>query len=250
MNSIVTRYTYVVDLLQDLVRNQSNNPTVLVICSTREDFLDQIISGLQARSDDPATTLHHDGDGDQEVPSRSASAPDPDFLSPVLSALNASRLIKLAFCPTISSLRAYFSSCGATSMAPTSFKTTDLIILNLVGQHHGSSEFTFQGLSQTLATVVSAGMRMHQAVQLVECKDVNDPSNANFGSTLWSAEVPLLSMSIKIGEDGARWGRRSVRVHKIASRWFRTEKSTDHNKASGAVTHRAEIPDSEDEMLI
>lgn len=239
-----------VDLLEDLVLKQSNNPTALVVCSTREEFLDQIISGLRARPDIPAAALHHDGDGDREAPSGSASVLGPDFLPPALSALNASQFIKLTFCSTISSLRAQFSSCTATSMSTTSYKTTDLIILNLLGQHRGSSEFTFQGLSQTLATVVSAGTRMRQAVELVECKDANDPASANFGSELWNTEVPLLSMSIKIGEDGATWGRRTVEVHKIASRWFRMEKSTDHSKGIGAVTQRTEIPDSEDEMLI
>ena len=238
------------DLLENLAHNQSHNPRELVICSPREEFLDQILSGQRERQDNLRATQHPDGDEGEEAQNDGASVSGLDFLSPTLSALSTSRFIKLVFCPTVSSLRGYFSSRSPISISTTSYKTTDLIILNLVTQHHSSSEFTFQGLSQTLATIVSASTRMGQVVQLVECKDAKDPANAVSGSALWNAEVPLLSMSIKIGEDGARWGRRTVAVHKIASRWFSAEKSIDRNTTSRAATQRTEIPDSEDEMLI
>jgi hypothetical protein len=250
MNSIATRYIYVLDLLEDLVHNRSSKSTNLIICSTREEFLGQILSGLRPQSGTSEAASHHDEVEGEDASCDDASLSGQIFLSPVLSLLNASQFIKLVFCPTIPSLRAYFSSCVGMPTPTTLSKPTEIIILNLLGQHHGSSEFTFQGLSQTLATIISAGSRMRQPVQLVECKDINDPSNTNFGSTLWNAEVPLLSMSIKIGEGGAIWGRRTVEVQKIASRWFKMEKSTDHGKASRAVAERTEIPDSEDEMLV
>lgn len=251
MNSIATRYTYVLDLLEDLVRNHSSKSIDLIICSTREEFLGQILLGLRPQPSTSEATSRHDEVEGEDAPCDDTSISGQIFLSSVLSLLNASRFIKLVFCPTIPSLRAYFSSCvGMPTPTTTLSKPTEIIVLNLLGQHHGSSEFTFQGLSQTLATVTSAGSRMSQPVLLVECKDMNDPSNANFGPSLWNTEVPLLSMSIKIGEGGARWGRRTVEVRKIASRWFKMEKSTDHNKASRAVAKRTEIPDSEDEMLV
>lgn len=271
MNTIAVGYTHVLDLLQDLIRNHSSEspqPVSLMICSTREEFLGQVLSGLQrppraaaAMTGVTSEARHHD-DGiehDTETPDEEDDETRSNhqmFLSPILNLLSASQSTKLIFCPTIPILRAYFSSIynvhGLTSEAPTSTsRASQIIVLNLLAQHHGSSEFTLQGLSQTLATIVSAGKRTSQVVRLVECQDVNDPSNAHVGSTLWDLEVPLLSVSIKIGEGGARWGRRTVQVKKIASRWFRMEEDADQRNVTRAIARgRQEIPDSEDEMLV
>lgn len=289
INTIATRYTYALDLLDDLIRDHSSQSgsgvrTSLIICSTREEFLGQILAGVRRAAPPPPpttttapeATAYHDDEiegegaevqGDENHASRSGSSGGGHqaFLSPILNLLGASQSIKLVFCPTIPSLRAYFASIADDNLAaPSTSTSTDtgrpssspsrrlsqIIVLNLLVQHHGSSEFTLQGLSQTLATIVSAGARTRQAVRLVECKDANDPSNAHLGSTLWDLEVPLLSVSIKIGEGGARWGRRTVQVKKIAGRWFRVEKSADQSKSRRALKERMEIPDSEDEMLL
>lgn len=290
-NTIATTFTYALDLIDDLIRDHSSQPgsgvrTSLIICSTRAEFLGQILAGVRRPLPPPpatttttaseATAYHDDGiegegtevQGDKNHASRSSDGGGGQqvFLSPILNLLGASQSIKLVFCPTIPSLRAYFASIDEDGLAAASTSaSTDpgpslsspsssrrpcqIIVLNLLAQHHGSSEFTLQGLSQTMATIVSAGARTKQAVRLVECKDANDPSNAHLGSTLWDVEVPLLSVSIKIGEGGARWGRRTVSVKKIAGRWFRVETSTNHSKSSRALKERKEIPDSEDEML-
>ncbi|KAK5060016.1 hypothetical protein LTR84_009900 [Exophiala bonariae] len=274
MNTVAIKYTYVLDLLKDLIRNHSSvSPQAvnLVICSTRDDFLGQVLSSLhpplqpgiatnatlEARHHDE---IEHGAEGPDEDDYGSSRSSHQLFLSPVLSLLSASQSVKLIFCPTIPTLRAYFSSLyevdgngdgdmAAPEDSSSTSKSSQIIVLNMLAQHHGSSEFTLQGLSQTLATIVSAGARTSQAVRLVECKDANDPSNDQFGSNLWDMEVPLLSLSIKIGEGGARWGRRTVQVKKIASRWFRREMTMDQRHVS-RTSGRQEIPDSEDEMLL
>ena len=123
-----------------------------------------------------------------------------------------------------------------------------MVILNLLAMHHGTSEFTLQGLSQTFAAAISAAHRTGRGLKLVECKDINDPSNPSRGPALWQAEVQLLSAAIKIGEAGQNWGRRTIAVVKIASRWFKLENRTEQHREgeiAGLIRHA-----SEDEMLV
>lgn len=221
MNTVVIKYHHIVDLLEDLVQADPSNPTDLIICSSRIDFLDQITPALHGHSADTPTGLENDEDH-HEASITSAHA----FLVPTLGLLNTSQHVKLVFCPTISALRGYLAGYVGSASLPSTSGASQLVVLNNLALHHKSSEFTVQGLSQTFAAIVSAGTRSRRRVRLVECKDVHESSGDDHGSDLWNKQVPLLSTSVKIGEQAARWGRRTFRVSRIASRWFKFEAST------------------------
>lgn len=226
MNSITTRYDYILALLGDLVNQISPIPTVLIVCSTKGDFLEQVIAELDSQHAEiphgPLPREENDGQPNETT----SSQPSHVLLSTTLRFLNASQYVNLVFCPTITVLRGYLSGYAPKPIPISSDSSSvpnQIIILNLLAMHHGTSEFTLQGLSQTFATLISAAYRTSLVLKLVECKDINDPSHPNRGSALWQTEVPLLSGSIKISEGGASWGRRTISLMRIASRWFRVQ---------------------------
>ncbi|KAL6244094.1 hypothetical protein RBB50_008963 [Rhinocladiella similis] len=219
MNHLIcTKYTSILHLLDALVKHDASKTTDLIICSTRAEFLNEVLAQLDHHH---ASALGHEvEDGDADLP----ALPDSrhPLLSPTLFLLNASQHCRLVFCPTTTTLRGYLSSYTADVSQP-EVGNGQIVIVNHLRQHQGTSEFTLQGLSHTFASAVSAAHRTRRSLRLVELRDVGDHLDPNQGPGLWQAQVPLLSTSIKIGDGGASWGRRTVSVEKVASRWFRLE---------------------------
>ncbi|EHY52690.1 hypothetical protein HRR80_006514 [Exophiala dermatitidis] len=254
MNFITTRYDNVLDLLEEVIRRDPPVPTDLIICSTRDEFREQLLALVNHEESDalahaPATQAQIDSESEHIqtiAPTRKHM-----LLLPTLQLLNASRFCNLAFCPTTTTLRGYLAGyCRPTSPnASGSARSTSgwIFILDILALHHGTSEFTLQGLSQTFATAVSAAFRTNRQLGLVECKDIRDPSSPTRGPSLWSAEVQLLSSAIKIGEDGATWGRRTVCVLTIAKRWFQVQSTEGKDEQTGR--HHARV-ESAEEMLM
>ncbi|EXJ94528.1 hypothetical protein A1O1_02924 [Capronia coronata CBS 617.96] len=259
MNFITTQHDYVLDLLEDIVKSQHQVSTDIITCSTREDFLDEVLAlalALEHRHDDERelapTTQSQDGGNREMLPAERIHM----LLTPTLQLLNASRFCNLVFCPTTTVLRGYLASyCPEVASASPAESSSNavhgrMIILNLLALHHGTSEFTLQGLSQTLATAVSAAHGAKRRLELVECKDARDPSNPSRGPMLWQADVQLLSAAIKIGEGGSSWGRRSISVMTLASRWFRIRHAVSANEQVRPELRRHKRVKSEDEMLV
>ncbi|KAJ9633746.1 hypothetical protein H2204_006744 [Knufia peltigerae] len=232
-NLICTKYTSILHLLEDLVHHDTSTTTDLIICSTREEFLDEVVTQLDHHHHNSSTSVGRQDEEDAPdlVPAMTTPSSSHALLSPTLFLLSASQRCRLAFCPSITTLRGYLSS-----YPPGHFITPELkvhcnghhiMIVNLLRQHHGTTEFTLQGLSHTFASAVSAAHRTRRSLRLVELRgDIGSDhhhSDPDQGSGLWQAQVPLLSTSIKIRDDGASWGRRTVSVEKVASRWFRLE---------------------------
>ncbi len=224
MNSIITKHVYILGLLEDIIQRHAEVQTELMICMTKEDFVNVLLAELhQYHFEYQSKTVPEEAGIDEQDESASPT-PQHALLSKTLHTLSTSRNIKLVFFPTITVLRGYLSGYVTDQMVTTT-SLGPIIILNLLAMHHGTSEFTLQGLSQTFATAVSAAHWTSRVLNLVECKDILDPSNPNRGPALWWAEVQLLSAAIKIGEAGQNWGRRTIQVMKIASRWFKVEES-------------------------
>ena len=87
-----------------------------------------------------------------------------------------------------------------------------LAIIDLLGLHYSTTEFTAQGLSRTLAGVVEVTAQVGAELVLCECADGHD--------ALWDAQVPLLSSSAvqDSGDDNTLQG--GVPVRRIVQRWF------------------------------
>jgi hypothetical protein len=231
MQVVSTRFDYATDLLQSLVKESYRPPTTLVICHSRDDLLAELIAQL--------TRPHNE---DDSTPGDASTIAHADtLLVPTLSILAVSTNIHIVYCSNISTARAYLSSykTGADH-----HPSSRLVILDLIALHHGTSEFTLQGISRTLATAVSAASNNGCDLMLVECKTFGDQTDSNRGPRLWDAEVRLLSGSIKISLEGSKFVGRSLPIRRIAARWF-TFESPDR---SGEHDGRTE--DADEEMLI
>ncbi|KAI1624852.1 hypothetical protein EDD37DRAFT_364504 [Exophiala viscosa] len=257
MNFITTKYDFVLELLEDLTKQDRLLPTDLIVCSTREAFLLEVVSELDRHNAEQRVSTEGAEGRDIDQTVQASSSPRSHILSsPSLYLLNASQYCRLVFCPSITVLRGYLSGYVSTSALPIPStgprgpEGRQLIILNLLRLHHGTSEFTLQGLSQTLAVAVTAAHRTNRLLLLVECKDINDPSDPNSGPALWYAEVPLLSGSVKIGEGGASWGRRTISIMRIASRWFRVQGNNHPGKSHRPGNMPHDPPSLEDAMLL
>lgn len=228
-----TKYDYYIELLEELTRKQRCTATNVVVCQPRADFLRQAALQVQVRrqSEDAtegpaepqsARSEGPDGQHSQEVLERS-------LMTPTLRLLAASRAISLTYCPTIPTLRAWLSSYSPRRTTQGA-DAPHLVIVDLLALHHGTSEFTLQGLSRTLAAAVSAVQGTRSHLTLTECKDIRDPLNPDRGARLWDRQLPLLSGSVKIGQEGSRWVGRSITARKIAARWCAFESPEQHSR--------------------
>ncbi|KAJ5952278.1 uncharacterized protein N7479_010691 [Penicillium vulpinum] len=193
------------DLLQQLLKG--NSDTHLIVCATRSEFLVQLTAAIRSQRADPDTAARH------------------DLLTKTIGLLARSSKIQLAFCPSLESLRAYlaiFSPAvgAATEDGSLSHDRHLLAVLDMMALHVTTSEFSAQGLSRTLASVVEASSRMGMDLRLYECMDALSPSSAVRGGKLWDVNVPLLNGSVRIRSDQNTWGGRGVTVRRVAERWF------------------------------
>jgi hypothetical protein len=222
MNRIVTDVHQSLQLLEHLTQHPSERPATLIVCSSRLAFFHQIAQQVQHQSQNATDAEAEPPVDAEQIDSESDHVPKAHpFERAALSLLAASRDIRLVYCPTIPLLRGYLASRCVDTYSP-STGIAHMIILDLLALHHGTSEFTLQGLGRTLATAVSAAHRAKCHLSLVECKDNSDPDNPDRGAVLWDRQVPLLSASVKIGLEGSRWAGRGIAIAHLASRWFRS----------------------------
>ena len=194
---------WVTDLVQYILDHDANR-TVLVVCSTRDVFLKQLLAITRAHS--------------------SETAESHPILTKTIGLLSDSSRIKLVYCPTLENLRAYLAvlpSSGDLMQGPVAEKQKTqkplMAILDLVALHLQTSEFSAQGLSRTFATTVEAASREGMDLVLCECQNASNHEDER-GEILWYTTVPLLNSSVRRG--GRAWLGRSVPVNRVAQRWF------------------------------
>ncbi|OGM39324.1 hypothetical protein ABOM_011998 [Aspergillus bombycis] len=195
---------WVTDLVQYILDHDASR-TVLIICSTRDTFLKQLLAITHAHL--------------------SKTAESHPILTKTIGLLSESNRIKLVYCPTLENLRAYLSVLpssddlmqGPVAEEPKTQKPL-MAILDLVALHLQTSEFSAQGLSRTFATAVEAASREGMDLVLCECQDASTQNDDERGEILWYTNVPLLNSSVRRG--GSAWLGRSVPVNRVAQRWF------------------------------
>lgn len=196
----------VTDFLQHLLHNVADT-TVLVICSTRDTFLEQLYDDVSSHAQD--------------------AAEEHALLTKSLGTLSRSSGIQLAFCPTLEHLRAFISVlCSPARLKET--LTSDhhnsqrplMAVLNPIALHLSSSEFSAQGLSRTLATTVEVCNKEAMDLVLCECGGVTESVDIECGEALWYVEVPLLNGATRRSGGEGIWSGRSVPVRRIVQRWF------------------------------
>lgn len=217
MNLVTTEYEHYIDLLEDLTRGQRATFSTIIICLPRAEFLSHLGAQIHRLSnfDEQADEARRDGVSADEAGS---AAGTHRLLLPTLQLLAVSQHVRLIYCPSIPSLRARLATYSRQQEdTPGSSR---LFMVDMLALHHGTSEFTLQGLSRTFSSAVSAANATSSDLTLVECKDARDPTHPDRGSRLWDTQVPLLSGSVKIGLEGSRWSGRALTIRRIASRWF------------------------------
>lgn len=189
------------EFLCEIIDRSENRPITLLACSTREQFLEQLVATIRNRADGAAAPEDH------------------HLLTRTLGLLSKSAKIKLVFCPSIESLRAYISVLDMGRVTPREGSHRPLLaVLDLLALHRTSAELTAQGLSRTLAAMVEVTSRQGVDVDLCECTNSLEGEDSLRGETLWDAKVPLAN-GIR-PEDGILRGR-LVSPKRIAQRWFK-----------------------------
>lgn len=223
---VVRRHEYVLQVLEHLMHHQEKRAHV-VVCSSRSSFLDELATcfALSEYQEDVRLAAQREipssQDPDEQHLELSVRDRKPHFLlMPTLQTIAASENVELAFCPTLPVFRAHFSSLPHSRQPSDRSRSRRLIILNLLYLHHGTTQFTLQGLSRTFALVASVSHGAGYETELVECRDPQDPQNPQRGPQAWHGELPLLNDSIKISEAGSRWASRTTEIRKLAKRWF------------------------------
>lgn len=204
----------------NFILKQHSLTITLIVCASRSDFL----ADLQGKHHRTLATQLANSDGSN------------DFLSPTLQQLATSRKVKLAFTPTLPHLRAYLAAFApSTNQGPAWLQCHRpmLVILGLVDLHRQTSEHSAQGISRTLAIAVEsarlAGMNLVLGEYYREgdndefngfddgaTGDVNGPQQDP-----WAEQIPILTGSVRFGNDERLRTGSKVDVGKVLSRWCR-----------------------------
>ncbi len=218
---------YCADLINYILQSHSA-PTTLVVCSSREAFLEE----LQAM-------IHHTHPIDTSDPSNEGNSNTPHpLLIPTVHLLATSRTVTLAFTPTLPHLRAYLATFHPSAESTASIlnyekpgtRTPTLVILGLVTLHQSTSENSAQGLSRTLANAVEAAVQANMGLLLAESRSPQEREEMiGVGDIVSEAQeinplkqqVPLLSNSIRYGSEERAWAGRTIEVARVIEKWCR-----------------------------
>ncbi|CAG8982532.1 hypothetical protein HYALB_00002315 [Hymenoscyphus albidus] len=228
------------ELLEYVLSHQAY-PTTIIICQPRASFLTSLLNSVD--------TTPHDNLGDTQSP-----LPRHNLLVPTLHQIATSKHINLVFVPTVSHLRAVlpaFPPTPADEKPPLQKfdkpgrQVPLLVVYGLVELHRDTSEWSAQGLSNSVSNLVEAGWRSERRVVAIEDRGLDEEyyetvleegeeEGVEEGTEddrkwkqlckVWEQRVPILNGSVKRAgldsEDGA-WSGRTVEVGRVLGRWFR-----------------------------
>ena len=122
-------------LLHYLLTTQSDTcPTLLIVCSSRDVFIQDLASSLQ----------NHDRHDTHSL---------EQLVAPTLHNLLTTRHVKLAFCASVQALLAYLTAYGrsGTNLADEADERERVVLVNPLALHAPTSFFSAQGLSRCFA---------------------------------------------------------------------------------------------------
>ena len=187
----------------------------IVACWRRSRFLEQLALYASSITELSDSLASDDAEASQALTRNSPTS----LLQPTLRLLATSLNTKIVFCSTIPSFRAFVSTLVLRE-SQSRDRSSQVVIVDMLALHHGTSEFSVQGLSRTFAMLSSVNHDIPGEMRLVECDAIEDPSDPQRGTKLWNTEVPLLNGSVKIGEAGQGWASRTTSIKSFAARWF------------------------------
>ena len=215
-----------VDFLEYILQN-SAAPSTIVVCSSREAFLERI-----------DVSIRESLDGNISRPmEEDAPRPQHALLLPTIHLLAKSRAIDLAFTPTLQHLRAYLAiqtanrveTCGTEAHGISSLHSSMLAILGLLDIHRSTSEFSAQGLSRTLSIAVEASMALGRELVIADILPSTEDKDAMATDGIenevqpdpWMEQIPILNGSIRSADDERVWAGRTIELARIVGRWCR-----------------------------
>lgn len=204
--------------------------TTIIICSSRDAFLENLSCSLQdGQAEDESISLHR-------------------WLVPTLHNLLTSRCVRLAFCASVQTLLAYLTAYGRSGAEHVDTageeRAQRIFLVNVLALHASSSAFSAQGLSRTFALAMETSLRARAETCIVECERSIESSPARDGSPEivdgteeepqqqpiadpWEQEVSILNVSARrfgSGQGERAWAGRTVKARRIAGKWFRFHK--------------------------
>lgn len=223
-------------LLQYVVTTQASS-TTLIICSSRESFLqDLAYSSEQDLSEQ-----------------KNQSSNLQNLVTPSLHSLFATRHVKVAFCASVQALLAYLTAYGRNETSNTHPKDSQqkprLVLVNPLALHAPTPSFSAQGLSRAFAAATETALRSNTELQIIECQvkrpriegsdgedvDMNEGEESHAEEEIeekdpWDQEVSILNVSARrfgSNSDERAWAGRTLKAKSIAARWFRFQKLDD-----------------------
>ena len=252
------------ELLEYVLAHQAY-PTTLLICQPRAIFLSSLLqainhtspsaSSLSSSPPAPETKLLSDHN-------HNAQAQRHPLLIPTLHQVATSRQINLVFIPTVTHLRAYLAVFPRLEKDETPLKQEWdkkgknkplLAVYGVVGLHKDTSEWSAQGLGNSLAAVVQAGLRGGRKVVLIEerklededegeresgqdVEDEEDGERSGRGCRIWEEKVPILNGIVRrpgLESEHGGWSGRTVEVGRLLARWVKF-RNGDWDRKDGA----------------
>lgn len=207
----------------DYVLKYHRAPSTLVICSTREAFLEDLQASVKnAQSENPsASQITNEGTSQY------------DILVPTIHLITKSQSIHIVFVPTLPHLRAFLATrvLVSNSGQPTSTTTysgsqsTLLATWGLASLHRCTAEHSAQGLSRTLASAVETAAHGGDQLVLAESSSMQDGSGFEVtegaSSDPWKEQVPIFSGSVRFGGDERVWAGKTIEVARVIAKWCR-----------------------------
>ncbi|KAI1176713.1 hypothetical protein F4777DRAFT_248873 [Nemania sp. FL0916] len=263
MTSVVFLSPALPSELLSYILNQHAHPTTLIICSTKAEFLASIVEDIQNQSRSQHknsrktqdTTDHQQAAPRQDEPPHAAQEEEEDteevkakatkhaLLSSPLYQVATSRHIRVVYIPTVTHLRAYlsvFSPDDSRVPAPPSLPaptraqaSPTLTVYGFLQLHRDTSEWSAQGLSDTLSALVERASRLSWKATLIEPRVVScsDDGGSLGLEELLREAVPILNGGVRrlgLGADpneGGGWSGRTVEVGRVLGRWTRFQKA-------------------------
>lgn len=250
------------DFLRYILDNHAP-PTNLIVCSSRDAFLHELLRSVRASHDHRQTPASDDRVAVQSDAERGARNPAADLarlhplLIPTIHLVATSQTVRVAFCPDPPALQAHLAVHGirpadpAAALPDTSPAARPLLaLLNPLALHRDTSSFSAQGLGRTLASAVEAALRAGQKLVVAECPpsggdgagaahDEDGADDEGLGGNSmdvetsqdagpedpWEQQIAILNVTTRSFGVGERgWVGRTVRAKRVVERWCRFEK--------------------------
>ncbi|KAI1919307.1 hypothetical protein LOZ58_006187 [Ophidiomyces ophidiicola] len=219
---IIKLFDFISDFLEHILQ-ESSSGVKLVVCWSKEKFLQQLRLSIQQQSYAHLPGLEAGGNGAEN----SASPFCRTLLSNTIDIIDKSQKITLSFCPTLESFRAFL---GTYTTCPRSTTESDqselrnsppvLAIVGLAALHLNTCEFSAQGISRSLALVVETAARERLRLILCECQDMTENGDIVSSGSIWNTRVPVLNIADKMKQHEVAAGQ-TVEIKMVVRKWFR-----------------------------